>query len=153
VPRRPPVALGVVLLAFLGSACSGSGTSARHAAAVQPVNGLSPQTLLRCRALKAALPAQLAQGVSSRAAEPESDTTAAWGDPAIALRCGVPRGSDRDDPYTFNGVTWAMHDTGASRTWTTTAQQVNVSVQVPDAYSSQAELVGTVSYAVLRARL
>jgi hypothetical protein len=68
-----------------------------------------------------------------------------------ALRCGVRRGSDRDDPYTFNGVTWAMHDTGASRTWTTTAQQVNVSVQVPDAYGSQAELVGAISFAVRKA--
>jgi len=108
-------------------------------------------TLISCRKLKAGLPAQLGAGIASRQADPVSDTTAAWGDPPVSLRCGVGPGSPRDEPYTFNGVRWALHDTGASRTWTTLGRKVNVAVEIPDAYSSQAELVGTVSFAVAKA--
>ena len=78
------------------------------------------------------------------------DTTTAWGEPTIALRCGVSAGSPADDAYTFNDVRWALHDTGATRTWTTLGRKVNVEVVVPDAYSSQAELVGSISFAVAK---
>ena len=43
-----------------------------------------------------------------------------------------------------------MHDTGASRTWTTTNRKVNVAVLIPDAYSSQAELLGGLSPAIIK---
>jgi hypothetical protein len=115
---------------------------------VPPVNGLSARTLVDCRALKGSLPEQVTSGAHRRTAEPVSDTTAAWGRPAITLRCGVRAGSSLDDPYTFNGVRWAMHDTGASRTWTTTSRKVNVAVEIPDAYSSQAELLGGLAAAI-----
>jgi hypothetical protein len=145
VPRRPPVALA--LLATL-AACS-SGTSGRPAGLpVAPVNGLPAKTLIACRDLTALLPNTLASGVERRGVTPASDTTSAYGDPAITVRCGVPVGSDRDDPYTFNDVRWALHDSGATRTWTTLGRSVNVEVVVPDAYSSQAELVGTISLSV-----
>ena len=112
------------------------------------VNGLSASTLVDCRALKGSLPEQITSGAHQRTAEPVSDTTAAWGDPAITLRCGVTKGSPEDDPYTFNDVHWAMHDTGASRTWTTTDRKVNIAVQIPDDYSSQAELLGGLARAI-----
>jgi len=64
------------------------------------------------------------------------------------LRCGVPAGSPRDDAYDFDGVRWAMHDTGGSRTWTTLGRAVNVEVVVPDAYSGQAELLGGLAVAL-----
>ncbi len=115
------------------------------------VNGLSAGTLISCRALKNGLPEQVASGTARREANPVSDTTAAWGDPPITLRCGVAEGSARDQPFTINEVRWAMHDTGASRTWTTVGRKVNVAVEIPDAYSNQAELVGTVSFAVTKA--
>ncbi len=54
-----------------------------------------------------------------------------------------------DEPYSFNTVQWAMHDTGAARRWTTRKLKVNVEVVVPDAYSSQAELLGSLSTAML----
>jgi hypothetical protein len=148
VPRRPPVALALVLLA---AACSSSTGTGKAEATVPAVNGLSPQALTSCRTLKAGLPEQIGSGIHLRRVDPVSDTTAGWGDPVIALRCGVPEGSARDDPYTFNGVRWALHDTGASRTWTTLGRPVNVSVEIPDAYSSQAELVGKVSFVVATA--
>ena len=145
MPRRPPVTLA--LLALL-AACT-SGTSGRPTGlSVTPVNGLPVKTLLACRDLTALLPDKLASGIARRGVTPASDTTSAYGDPAITVRCGVLVGSAQDDPYTVNDVRWALHDSGASRTWTTLGRSVNVEVVVPDAYSSQAELVGTISLAV-----
>jgi hypothetical protein len=147
MPRRPPVALALVLLV---AACARPSGIEPAGVQVNAVNGLKVSTLRSCSALKASLPAQVTAGAERRTAEPVSDTTAAWGNPAIMLRCGVPAGNPLDDPYTFNDVHWAMHDTGASRTWTTTGRKVNVAVQIPDAYSSQAELLGRLSPAIIK---
>ena len=116
------------------------------------VNGLPTRTLIACADVKSRLPDSLPGGIERRRATPESDTTSAYGDPAVVIRCGVAPGSERDDPYTFNDVRWALHDTGASRTWTTLDRKVPVEVVVPDAYSGQAELVGAVSLALAKAR-
>jgi hypothetical protein len=116
---------------------------------VPPVNGLSASTVLSCADLKGQLPKQLAIGVSQRPAVPTSNTTTAYGtDPAIVLRCGVRQGSATDEPYTFDGVHWAMHDTGASRTWTTRGLKVNLSVEIPDHFDAQAELLGAMAKAI-----
>ena len=96
---------------------------------------------------KVVLPSTLA-GESRRATTPESATTAAWGDPAITLVCGVPAGSALDDPYEFDGVRWALHDVGAARAWTTLGRRVNVVVTIPDAYDGQAELLGSLAEAL-----
>lgn len=119
---------------------------------VPPVNGLPPQSLLPCTDLKGQLPASLASGVSRRPAVPESATTVAYGsDPAIQVRCGVKEGSATDASYTFDGVQWAMHDTGASRTWTTRGLKVDVEVIVPDHFDAQAELLGAMGPAITSA--
>ena len=80
---------------------------------------------------------------------PDSPTTAAWGGPPVLLRCGVGPAAPRDEPYEFNGVQWRLHDTGASRPWTSTQLLVNVSIEVPDAYSGQAELLGALAPTLL----
>ena len=147
MPRRPPVALA--LLALLGAvSCSAKPTTSVADVPVPAVTGVSGKTLLACRRLKLDLPKQIARAVSQRRTTPVSDTTAAWGTPPITLRCGVPAGSDLDDPYVFNDVRWALHDSGGSRQWTTLGRTVNVVVEVPDAYSSQAELIGGLAAAV-----
>jgi hypothetical protein len=102
-----------------------------------------------CPALIARLPHELPQGLKQRVTSPASTSASAWGDPAIVLRCGVSAGLEVDDPYTFNTVQWAMHDVGAARRWTTKGLTPNVEVVVPDAYSSQAELLGSLSAALL----
>jgi hypothetical protein len=149
VPRRPPVGLvGLLLVA----GCTGGGSTPKDSVDVAPVNGLKPDTLLTCRALKGLAPKELASGVSSRPTTPLSDSTIAWGDPAVALRCGVDEGSEKDEPYTFDAVQWAMHDTGASRTWTTRGLDVNVSVEIPDAYDGQAEMLGALAEPLRKAQ-
>ena len=116
------------------------------------MNGLPASTLISCRALKGELPDELGAGLERKQANPVSDTTAAWGDPAVTLRCGVPEGSDRDQPYTINEVRWAVHDNGSSRAWTTRGRTVNVVVEIPDTYDNQAELIGGVSFALVKVK-
>jgi hypothetical protein len=99
----------------------------------------------------AALPERLA-GLERHRTEPESTSTAAWGDPAVTLVCGVPGGSRLDDSYEFDGVQWALHDVGAARAWTTLDRRVNVLVTVPDAYDGQAELLGSLATALSSTR-
>jgi Protein of unknown function (DUF3515) len=74
---------------------------------------------------------------------------AGWGDPAIELRCGVPRpaGSDRLSECTVvDGVGWYLPEadkTGkaGSVTLTTIGRAQNVEVTVPSAYSAAAAMV------------
>jgi hypothetical protein len=109
---------------------------------VQPVPSLAAAAQSTCRALTQSLPRSVASGATRRATDPADGTTAAWGDPPIVLRCGTAAGSPLDDLYVFDGVQWAMHDTGATRTWTTMGRRVEVQVVIPDHYDGQAEILG-----------
>ncbi len=130
------------------TSCAGSPDSPPSAVPVTPVSGLIAQVRAVCASVTDALPHTVAAGVVRRDTLPSDPTVAAWGDPAVVLRCGVPSGSARDDPYEFDGVRWAMHDTGATRTWTTFQRPVNVEVVIPDAYDGQAELLGGLATAL-----
>ena len=142
MPRRPPLAL--LLVALL------TGCSQDRPATAPPTPTPSPGAApAGCPALVARLPHQLPQGLKQGAVLPASTS---WGDPPIRLRCGVPAGLDTDDPYAFNTVQWAMHDIGSARRWTTRGLPINVEVVVPDAYSSQAELLGSLAEALLTKR-
>jgi hypothetical protein len=150
VPRRPP--LGPLALVLAVACSSGGATTASDAVPVTPVNGLSAATLLSCGDLKGQLPRELASGVSKRPTVPDSSTTTAYGaDPPISVRCGLPPGSAADEPYVFDGVRWAMHDSGASRTWTTRGLKVNVAVVVPDHFQAQAELLAAMAQPITSA--
>lgn len=46
-------------------------------------------SLDRCARLQARLPASLGPGLARRRVTPASPLTAAWGDPAVTLRCGA----------------------------------------------------------------
>lgn len=115
---------------------------------LDPVPSLVPAAAVVCAQVVAALPQQLAAGVTRRATAPSSTSTAAWGDPAVTLRCGTRPGSPLDESYGFDAVRWAMHDSGASRTWTTLTARVPVQVVIPDAYNGQAEMLGSLAVAL-----
>jgi len=87
------------------------------------------------------LPTELDPGIGRRPVRPETGRTAAWGDPAVILTCGVATGSARDDPFITNGVRWAIHDVGAGQRWTTVGRSTNVQLVIPDAYDNQSSLV------------
>jgi hypothetical protein len=87
----------------------------------------------------AGLPDELA-GQSSRHTDPESDLTAAWGDPAITVRCGVPPPTAlgmTSQLITANDVDWFPEELTEGYLFTTYGRVTSVEVSVPDDYSPE----------------
>jgi hypothetical protein len=98
--------------------------------------------LSTCRALIASLPEQLDDGVRRRPVS-AADRTAAWGDPAVTLQCGVPLPDQTQTPLIIDNLPLVTDETGDAVTYTTSDRAVNVSVRIPKGYDSQAYLVQT----------
>ena len=92
-----------------------------------------------CAALVDALPSSV-DGAQRRDVEPAGVAAAAWGDPAIVLRCGVRRPDGLDEFATCqeaNGVGWYVPEeqiTGSPLplTITTVDREVYVEVSLPE---------------------
>jgi len=82
---------------------------------------------------------------------PDTGRTAAWGQPAVVLRCGAEPGNPDENPLGVNGVDWSVRDIGPGFRWTTFGRAVPVSVEIPDAYPNSAELVNPLATALLGA--
>ena len=94
-----------------------------------------------CAALLVSLPVEIDPGVRRRPVTGDQRLTAAYGDPPVTLECGVPDPDRPEQPAVVNGVEWSVRDVGAGFRWTTVGRDVNVAVEIPDAYSNGAELV------------
>jgi hypothetical protein len=116
----------------------------------------------QCTRLVAALPRQVV-GNDRRDVAPAGALAGAWGDPAVVLRCGVPRPAAlRPTSYCFeiDHVGWlaTQHGKAVSVTspvqgtldFTTIGRSVYVEVSVPDAYAPQADALADVAGAVRR---
>jgi hypothetical protein len=96
-----------------------------------------------CRALHERLPHRVF-GQQRISLDPDSNYTAAWGDPGIELRCGVPRpakltpGSAHYNPLAstmeVNGVSWLLEERQDDYRFTTTDRTAYVEVTVPNSY-------------------
>jgi hypothetical protein len=95
-----------------------------------------------CRALLDAVPASVADQ-PARETDPEDGWGAAWGDPAIVLRCGVepPEGFDAVATCTsVEGIDWYIPDSEPTEppeaeggvTMTTVHREPAVEVRLPD---------------------
>lgn len=112
----------------------------------------------RCAALTRAAP-QTVDGMGRRTTDPSSTLTAAWGDPAITLRCAVPKpsvltpGSKNYDPSAdvayLNGVAWLIEKTGSGYTFTAYQRAVYVEVDVPVAYQPETNALVDLGQAVI----
>jgi hypothetical protein len=110
-----------------------------------------------CAALVRALPASVADQ-PQRSVEAGDGYGAAWGDPAIELRCGVPRppGFDRTAGcQVANGVGWFVPESQQSGrpepvTLTTIGRSVNVEVRLPASYWPPANAMVDLAPAVKR---
>ncbi|WP_246236875.1 DUF3515 domain-containing protein [Actinomadura chibensis] len=115
-------------LALLAAACG-------EGAVRVPVPGPDAATRRLCEGLR--LPEKV-RGLERRDTSPDSPLTAAWGSPAIALRCGVPRPAAlRPDAQlvTINGIDWFGQPTDRPVTFTAVARQAYVEVTVPPKYN------------------
>ena len=93
-----------------------------------------------CTALVAALPDQVLQS-TRRPTEP-GVLTAAWGDPPITLRCGVPTPpalTPSSECLEVDGVGWFAEDGEGGVLFTTVGRAVAVEVGVPADYAPEVE--------------
>lgn len=157
VPIQAAAALGVT--ALTGGAVWLLFNSG-NAVAVAAPTPTSSTVQSECAALTKAVP-QSVDNESRRGTDPSSPLTAAWGDPAIVLRCGVPEpailrpGSKTYDPTAeegyFNGVAWLIEKSGDGYKFTAAQRALYVEVDVPNAYSPQTSAVIDLSPSVIKA--
>jgi hypothetical protein len=94
-----------------------------------------------CAGLK--LPTKL-HGQTRRSTDPTSPLTAAWGSPAIALRCGVPRPAAMhldSQLVVISGMSWFAEPADRPVTFTAVGIQAYVEVTVPPAYNPAGDVL------------
>ena len=100
-----------------------------------PTAGAATQRF--CSALDEALPGSLGELDRRRTS---SAAVAAWGDPPVVLRCGVPpvqRPPGDTRRVELAGVGWYPEEVDGAVRWTTLDLPVAVEVLVPDGYEGQ----------------
>jgi uncharacterized protein DUF3515 len=105
---------------------------------VAPPPALSAAQQRACQDLISALPTDLGDLVA-RPVDSSSPYVAAWGEPAVTLRCGVPRPPSfiaTADVQQINGVTWFPERRGSTTAWVAVDRPVYVEVLVPAADAS-----------------
>lgn len=120
--------LGVVVSAlaalFLVALCSGPGPLA-VSAPTGPGAG--------CLRLHIALPATV-DGGQTRSVDPSSPRTAAWGNPAVVLRCGVARPAGltpTSEVIEVEGIEWFLVERPETYVFTAVGRRTYVQVVVP----------------------
>jgi Protein of unknown function (DUF3515) len=91
------------------------------------------QVAVFCGRLHDALPSRL-DGRKTTAVSPKSSLTAAWGHPAVVLRCGVakPRAlHPTSELITIDNVAWFLDETDDAYVFTTYGRVAFVEVRVP----------------------
>jgi hypothetical protein len=129
-PSSFAVAGAVALLALTATGCKVD----------VPDTDVSGADRSACEALVDALPGSVSE--QSRRATKGNPLGAAWGDPAIVLRCGVGKPADYDPLVgcqTANGLDWfvpkkAIDDQGADIVMTTIGRRPAVEVRLPATY-------------------
>lgn len=132
-----------LLLLLVISGCSG-------ALPVTAPTDVPPPVLQTCADLVGAVPESVA-GQDRRATDPESALTVAWGDPAIVLRCGVPRPATlkpSSQLVSVNGVDWFAEELTGGYLFTTYGRQAFVEVSVPAEYAPEVGPITEVGAAV-----
>lgn len=120
----------------------------------------SARAIAECTALTKDAPHTVG-GQARRSTSPASPLTAAWGNPAITLRCGVPEPSvlvpgspdynpSADELYA-NGVAWLIDQTSSGYQFVAAQRAVFIEVDVPDAYQPETNAVIDLSATVIKA--
>ncbi|KAF4409099.1 hypothetical protein CRI70_00575 [Streptomyces sp. Ru87] len=123
-----------------------AGCSLTTGAGTRPVPEPSPEAAKLCRALQKELPGTV-DGLERNTGGPPSEFAAEWGDPAVQLRCGVPRpevltpGGEHYNPTAegveVNGVLWLPEKQEDGYRFTTTLRKAYVEVTVPGTYQPE----------------
>jgi hypothetical protein len=129
VHRRPRLrtAFGAALLLTLVTGCSGAVKADLPAGADDPA----------CARVAHALPTTLLEQ-HRRDTQPSSPALAAWGDPPIVLRCGVPPpGPTTDQCTAVDGVDWVARPISGGYDFTTYGRTPAIQVLLPNHYAPE----------------
>lgn len=128
--------------------------------AIDPPRTTSGAVAAGCAALGRVLP-QAVDGQTRRTADPPSASTAAWGSPAITLRCGVGEpsilvpGTKNYDPTAdeayLDGVAWLIEQTPTGYRFTAVQRAIYVEVYVPATYNPETYAAADLSAPVIEA--
>lgn len=148
MPRRPHLTLGAILLTTASTAgLAGCGFGAVEVEPHEPEPGSADV----CAALQEALPDTVDDAVE-RDVDPPSEYAAAWGQPAIVLRCGVPMPASYSPDatlYDIDGVGWLLDEGDGGSFFTAADREVLIEVAVPDDYAPEANVLADLAPAIL----
>lgn len=137
---RAPV-IFVVLVACAAILAGGAVTAlvrTHQPLAVTPPTTVSDADRAVCATVSDRLPATVA-AAEQRGTRPTSGLVAAWGNPAIVLRCGVRAPGPTTLPcQRIEGVDWLLvRDTGGGALLQTFDRAPTIELQVPDGYARE----------------
>ncbi|GAB2809091.1 hypothetical protein GCM10022221_03040 [Actinocorallia aurea] len=129
-PRTPALLCCALGTALLVSGCSGGPVQV-------PVPTPDAGAAAACE--KLSYPEKV-DGKERRDTDPASPYVAAWGSPAIAVRCGVARPADPDSGLiervvTVDGLDWLPAEGDRPSTWTLVARTAYIEVTIPQEYT------------------
>jgi Protein of unknown function (DUF3515) len=140
---------GIAGAAVVVAGCALAGDAAVEVAPPEP----APAAARLCRGLAARLPA-VVDGGDRRDVSPASPYVAAWGDPAIVLRCGVARPRallPGAELVTVNGVDWLPEQQDDGYRFTTAGRAAYVEAWVPARYAPEVDPLVDLAAAVTSA--
>lgn len=124
---------GILAVIISVTACSSS-------LPVEPAVGAQSQF---CIELGSILPVSLDNALL-RSTRPDSPSTAAWGDPAIVMRCGVPTPSSYSPAsqiITVDKLDWYPEELEFGVRFTTLTTPELIEISIPSTYESSAEIL------------
>ncbi|WP_432039077.1 DUF3515 domain-containing protein [Streptomyces cucumeris] len=137
--RSVPLAAAAALVLCAVAGCSFTNDSDDTGAPAVPEP--TKQAAAFCRALHKELP-RTVNGLKRGTADPVSDFTAVWGDPAVQLRCGVSRpaaAATSTRSAGVNGVEWLPEEQDDGYRFTTVLRRAYVEVTVPEKYAPEVD--------------
>ncbi|MDP9116938.1 MAG: DUF3515 domain-containing protein [Actinomycetota bacterium] len=139
----PLVVVGALLLGHTTRKTSSTPSTTAGSQILAPVSVAAPPANagadVACTSLTGSLPITLGT-LPGRPARSSWTYVAAWGDPAVVLRCGVPKpsalvaGSDAQI-IVINGVSWLPVAAKKQTVWTAIDRTAYVEVTVPSSYA------------------
>ncbi|WP_184080395.1 DUF3515 domain-containing protein [Nocardiopsis mwathae] len=135
--RRGATVSGTGAVLALGLALAGCTAGSVEVPPPDPEGQAADQ----CRALVKRVPSALF-GENRVEVSPRSDFAAAWGDPPIALRCGVdrPAGLRPDSELmVVNDIAWLPEPEDRPNLFTVVGREAYVEMSVPPSYGAPAE--------------
>ena len=128
------------------------GGCAARPVAVEPPTPPDAAATAACSAFSAALPANLSTVGARREVTPDSPLTAAYGDPAVSVRCGVPERSGLGPDallITVDDIDWFAQELSTGWRLTTVGRAAAVEITVDEVHGPAPSVAADLTSAIL----